>query len=93
MYLDATRAALTGQSEEASERFRQLISLWEPVAFKDDLTCVQATFAMLVGQDDPAAASAAQAAHDWLTETGTNSYLGVYAEGLPEASSPQAVAR
>ncbi|MFQ5966703.1 MAG: AAA family ATPase [Acidimicrobiia bacterium] len=93
MYLGATRAALQGDLAEASRVFRELIALWDGVAFLDDLTCVRATFAMLVGQDDPAAASAAQDAYDWLSETGTSSLISVYADGLPQVAAAEAATR
>jgi len=85
-FLAASRAALAGQTTEASNLFSELIAQWQLVATSKVLTDTRATFAMLVGQDDPAAASAAQDAYDWLAETGTNSLIEVYAEGLPPTS-------
>jgi hypothetical protein len=56
------------------------------VAPANVLNEIRVTFAMLVGQDDPAAAKAAQDAYDWLNETGTNALIEVYADGLPPTS-------
>ena len=81
--LAAVGAALGGDTGEASRLFSDVIARFEPIAPAGALAEIRATFAMLVGQDDPAAARAAQDAYDWLLETGTNAYLTVYAEGLP----------
>ena len=81
--LAASGAALTGDTLEASRLFSDVIAALEPVAPAGVLADIRATFAMLVGQDDPAAARAAQDAYDWLAETGTESLIRVYAEGLP----------
>jgi hypothetical protein len=85
-FLAATRAALTDDPLEASRLFTELIAEIEPVAPANVLNDIRATFAMLVGQDDPAAARAAQDAYDWLIETGTQSLIQVYADGLPPTS-------
>ena len=63
--------------------FTSLIELFEPVVAEEDLAMVQATFAMLVGRDHPAAARAAQDALDWLIATGTTCLIDVWADGLP----------
>jgi tetratricopeptide (TPR) repeat protein len=81
--LTATRAALAGDPIEASHLFSEVIARLEHVAPSNVLNEIRVTFAMLVGQEDPAAARAAQDAYEWLTATGTNSLLEVYAEGLP----------
>jgi class 3 adenylate cyclase len=85
-FLAACRAALTDQAVEASRLFAELVALWEPIVLGNALAAIRATYAMLVGQDDPAAARAAQDAYDWLAETGTNSLIEVYADGLPPAT-------
>ena len=82
-FLLATRAAITGERDEASRIFSELVAEFATYAKSNDLTDVRATYAMLVGQDDPAAARAAQDAYDWLAETGTMSLMKVYADGLP----------
>ena len=83
LYLRATRAALSGDLDEAADLFTSLIELFEPVVAEEDLAMVQATFAMLVGRDHPAAARAAQDALDWLIATGTTCLIDVWADGLP----------
>jgi class 3 adenylate cyclase/predicted ATPase len=85
-FIAAIRAALTGQTTDASRMFSELIAAMEPIAPANDLTNIRVTFAMLVGQEDPAAARAAQDAHDWLTATGTSALIQVYADGLPPAA-------
>jgi tetratricopeptide (TPR) repeat protein len=85
-FLAATRTALTDDPLEASRLFTELIAEIEPVAPANVLNDLRATFAMLVGQDDAAAARAAQDAYDWLTATGTNALIQVYADGLPPAA-------
>jgi hypothetical protein len=84
IYVDAIRSALSGDRERATQLFVDLIALFEPVAVEEDMAIVRTTFAMLVGQDNPAAARAAQDAYDWLSATGTTCYLNVWAEGLPD---------
>jgi class 3 adenylate cyclase/tetratricopeptide (TPR) repeat protein len=84
--LEAARLALVGDRSAASSLFSEVLAEFTPVFSGVRLAHVQTAFAMLVGQEDPAAARAAQDAYDWLTETGTNSLLRVYAEGLPPSS-------
>jgi len=81
--LAATEAALNDDRQEASRLFSDLLGDLEPIATGDILNHLRATFAMLVGQDDPAAAKAAQDAYEFYVETGTNALLKTYAEGLP----------
>jgi hypothetical protein len=45
---------------------------------------------MLVGQDHPAAAAAAQAAQEWLTSTGGNGLAKMWAAGLPVSAEAEA---
>ena len=87
IFLAASRAAMTGQTVEAGELFSGLIARFDGVTLGNDLTAIRVTYAMLVGQDDPGAAKAAQDAYDWLVETGTESLMRVYAEGLPPAEA------
>ncbi len=82
-YIGAVRAALEGATSEASSLFATLIDEQSRKLLGSYLTQIQATFAMLVGQDDPAAAQAAQDADDWLTTTGTGTLRRLWAEGLP----------
>jgi hypothetical protein len=84
--LTASGAALAGDPIEASSLFSEVIARLEHVAPANVLNEIRVTFAMLVGQDDPAAAKAAQDAYDWLNETGTNALIEVYADGLPPTS-------
>jgi hypothetical protein len=81
--LRATRAALAGDPIEASHLFSEVIARLGHVAPANVLNEIRVTFAMLVGQEDPAAARAAQDAYEWLTATGTHSLMQVYADGLP----------
>ena len=86
-FLSACRAALTGDTSEATTLFSGLIAKLEPIAAANLLNDTRMTYAMLVGQDDPSAAKAAQDAYDWLSKTGTESLMGVYAEGLPPTTA------
>ena len=83
LFISGTRAALSGDLDQAADRFIELIELWTPVVAEEDLAIAQTAFAMLVGLDHPAAAAAAQAAYDWLVSTGTTCFLDVWADGLP----------
>jgi hypothetical protein len=68
----------------ASTAFRALLEIWEPIAFPLDLAMTRATFAALVGQDDPSAAEAARLARDWIVAAGADQYLDVWKAGLPQ---------
>lgn len=81
--LTASGTALTGNTVEASRLFSEVIARLEHEAPANVLNEIRMTFAMLVGQDDPAAARAAQDSYEWLTATGTNALIEVYADGLP----------
>lgn len=86
LYIEAIRSALSRDRENAAHLFVELIDLFEPVAVEEDMAIIRTTFAMLVGQDNPAAARAAQLAYDWLTSTGTTCFFDVWADGLPDQS-------
>ena len=92
MYLEGTRAALSGDTDQAADLFTSLIELWGPVVIEEDLAIVQTTFAMLVGRNHPAAAQAAQAAYEWLASTGTTCFMEVWADGLPTPADQGAAA-
>jgi hypothetical protein len=92
LYIEAIRSALSGDREHAAQLFVELIDLFEPVAVEEDMAIIRTTFAMLVGQDNPAAARAAQLAHDWLTSTGTTCFFDVWADGLPDEAQLEAPA-
>ncbi|NNC92412.1 MAG: AAA family ATPase [Acidimicrobiia bacterium] len=81
-YIEAARAALQGETDRASALFSSLIEEQAPKLLGSYLTQIRATFAMLVGQEDPAAAQAAKDADDWLTRTGTGTLRRLWAEGL-----------
>ena len=81
--LTASGTALSGDTVEASRLFSEVIARLEHLAPANALNQIRMTFAMLVGQDDPAAARAAHDAYEWLTATGTNALIEVYADGLP----------
>ena len=91
LYAEATRAALTDDPQTAAGLFDRLIDLFAPIVLRYDLAMVRATYAMLVGQDHPAAAQAARDANEWLVETGSNGLMKMWAAGLPAAASSQAV--
>jgi hypothetical protein len=82
-YIDAVRSALAGDNAAASVKFTDLISSQSRKLLGSHLTHVRATFAMLVGQDDQAAAQAARDADRWLTDTGTETLRVLWAAGLP----------
>jgi tetratricopeptide (TPR) repeat protein len=87
--LSAGRAALSGDREQAMAGFRELLNTWAPVASPLQLAETQALFAALVGQDDPEAKAAAEAAYQWVISAGATRLLTLWAAGLPH---PQAVA-
>ena len=89
-YIDAVRSVLAGDAAGGSARFTALIESQSRKLLGSHLTQVRATFAMLVGQDDPAAAQAAQDADEWLTRTGTETLRSLWAEGLPVESRQSA---
>ncbi|NNL68591.1 MAG: AAA family ATPase, partial [Acidimicrobiia bacterium] len=82
-YIEAATAALEGDVARASELFGALLDEQSRKQLGSFLTQFRATFAMLVGQDDPAAAQAARDADEWLTRTGTATLRSLWAEGLP----------
>ena len=90
LYVPAVRAALSGDQSTSIDLFDQLLVIVEPIVLGYDLAMVRATYAMLVGQDHPAAAAAAQAAQDWLTSTGSNGLAKMWAAGLPDSSEAEA---
>ena len=55
------------------------------VGTRNTIVTAQATYGALVGLDHPGAAAAAGDARDWITETGSLVYLGMFADGLPVA--------
>ncbi|HEY7703892.1 MAG TPA: AAA family ATPase, partial [Acidimicrobiia bacterium] len=81
---EAGAAAIGGDMTSASTAFRALLEIWEPIAFPLDLAMTRATFAALVGQDDPSAAEAARLARDWIVAAGADQYLDVWKAGLPQ---------
>jgi class 3 adenylate cyclase len=83
LFVDGTAAALRDDADTAVERFGELIDLFGPIVFSYDLSGAQATVAMLVGQDHPLGAQAARDAYEWVTATGSDRYLELWAEGLP----------
>ncbi|MBT8164203.1 MAG: AAA family ATPase [Acidimicrobiia bacterium] len=85
-YVAAARSALQGKTSQASTLFADLIDDQSRKLYGSYLTQFRATFAMLVGQDDPAAAQAARDADEWLTRTGTETLRRLWAEGLPPES-------
>ena len=82
-YIEAATAALEGHAERASELFVTFIEEESRKQLGSYLAQFRATFAMLVGQDDPAAAQAARDADEWLLRTGTGTLRRVWAAGLP----------
>jgi hypothetical protein len=87
--LSTGRAALSGDREQALAGFRDLLSMWAPVATPLQLAETRALFAALVGQDHPEARAAAEAAYQWVVSAGADQLLALWAPGLPQ---PQAVA-
>jgi len=85
-YVEAARTALQGDTAAASAMFARLIDDQSRKLYGSYLTQFRATFAMLVGQDDPAAAQAAADAAEWLTRTGSGTLRRLWAEGLPADS-------
>ncbi len=85
-YVEAARAALQGDTVSASTMFASLIDEQSRKLYGSYLTQFRATYAMLVGQDDPAAAQAAADAEEWLTRTGSETLRQLWAEGLPAGS-------
>ncbi|MGI9648669.1 MAG: AAA family ATPase [Acidimicrobiia bacterium] len=82
-YIDAVRAVLTGDAAAGSAKFTALLDSQARKLLGSHLAHLRATYAMLVGQDDPAAAQAALDAEDWLVRTGTETLRSLWAEGLP----------
>ncbi len=89
LMIAASRAALSGDRPKAIELFDELLALFEPIVFGLDLAMVRTTYAMLVGQDHPAAAQSAQAALDWIIETGSNGLMAAWAAGLPTPAAAE----
>ena len=83
-YAEAIRLGLEGKIEEAAAAFLEVQEAWEVRLLDDDLATIRAVFARVVGPENPAAAEAARAAHDWLVQTGTRSLLAAWAPVLPE---------
>ena len=75
-----------GDTVRASTMFVSLIDEQSRKLYGSYLTQFRATFAMLVGQDDPAAAQAAADADEWLTRTGSDTLRRLWSEGLPAGS-------
>ena len=90
-YIEAVALALSGDLPAASQAFTNLIDSQSRKLLGSHLTQIRATFAMLVGQDDPAAAQAARDADDWLVRTGTTTLRKLWAAGLP-AEAQEALA-
>lgn len=90
MLIAAVRAALQDERDEAIRLFDDLLSLWEPIVLNFDLAMVRATYAMLIGQDHPAAAHAARQAQEWVKSTGSHGLAEVWAEGLSPAGAASA---
>jgi hypothetical protein len=82
-YLEATRLALEGRADEATAAFVSVIDGWTVRILPAELAQARATFALLLGADNAAAAQAARDAHDWLVETGSRSLLAAWARALP----------
>ncbi|MGI9648308.1 MAG: hypothetical protein ACR2OI_07290, partial [Acidimicrobiia bacterium] len=87
---EAAAASLAGDQSEATRLFSAAEELWEQAATPLELTLLRATFARMVGQADPAAAQASEAAYRWLADSKSVCLLELLADGLPEASNPQA---
>jgi class 3 adenylate cyclase/tetratricopeptide (TPR) repeat protein len=85
-YVAAAQTALQGETVQAGTQFATLIDEQSRKLYGSYLTQFRATFAMLVGQDDPAAAQAARDAEEWLTRTGTGTLRRLWADGLPPES-------
>ena len=85
-YIAASKAALEGNAARAGELFAALVEDQSRKQLGSYLTQFRATFAMLVGQDDPAAAQAARDADEWLVRTGTGTLRRLWAAGLPPDS-------
>jgi class 3 adenylate cyclase/tetratricopeptide (TPR) repeat protein len=90
LYAAGVRAALTGDREKAIEIFDRLLPFADTIVLGNDLAMIRASYAMLVGQDHPAAAAAAQAAQEWLTSTGGNGLAKMWAAGLPVSAEAEA---
>ena len=82
-YLEAVRLALSGDLAGGSDAFASLIESQSRKQLGSHLTQIRATYAMLIGQDDPGAAQAARDADDWLVRTGTGTLRRLWAAGLP----------
>jgi class 3 adenylate cyclase/tetratricopeptide (TPR) repeat protein len=87
---EAAAASLAGDQAEAARLFSAAVELWEQAATPLELTLLRATFARMVGQDEPAAAQAAQAAYDWVVESKSVRLLELLADGLPAAPTAEA---
>ena len=87
---EAVAASMRGEPDVASRLFEEAIDLWAQAGTALELTLLQATFAKVVGQDDPAAARAAEAAYNWVVKSKSVGLLDLLAEGLPAASAPEA---
>ena len=82
-YLKASRLALSGDLSAASEAFGDLLESETRRLLGSHLTQIRATYALLVGQDDPRAAQAARDADEWLQRTATGTLRRLWAAGLP----------
>ncbi len=90
-FLEAISAGIGGDTGSAGERFDKVLEDWSIRLWADYLVMIKAVFARLVGTDHATAAQAAQEAYEWCIETGTKSFLDVFAEVMP-ASQEEAVA-
>jgi class 3 adenylate cyclase/tetratricopeptide (TPR) repeat protein len=88
-YIEAAGAALQGETARASSLFTELIEEQSRKLLGSHLTQLRATYGMLVGLDDPAAAQAAQDADQWLTRTGSETLRRLWADGLPAGARDQ----
>ena len=91
-YAEAILTAMSGDTARASTLFTKVLDVWKIRVLNRHFAEAQVTFARMVGLDDPAAAQAAQDAYTWVTSTGSNAFLSVWAEGLPPQASSEAVA-
>jgi len=90
LLLSAGGAALSGDREQALAGFRDLLSMWAPVATPSQMAETRALFAALVGQDHPEARAAAEAAYQWVRSSGANRLLELWAPGLPQGGTAAA---
>jgi hypothetical protein len=91
-YIRAIGLAISGEPEAASAAFQAAVEEWKIRLFGVEIAQAQATFALLVGPEHPAAALAAAEAARWVEDTGSYGLGRVWGEALPETGWSTAAA-